>query len=164
MNMMIDFNKVGYVLNKRKQQLKIQGFSEFVKEYAHDKCHYYTVALCEILGIDSISLFYLKTSGRIIHSAVKLSDSLQIIDAYGLEEEKNILALWDATNYMTGIYQKEGNCLAKSLSYRDFNPSEFYENCQLNAMMPEIKNVAHKWLSILDIKLPTKNGSTVILT
>lgn len=144
--MEIDFNKACKAMERQLKLATDEHNSKIIAEFMHDKCHYFTVVTAEQLDLREVTIFHLKSSGRIIHSAVAIGDNT-VMDALGNRTADEVEAVYDAMNSFTGIYHAEGQCVSSSLSLSDFDPDQFYTEPLSD--LSEVKKRALKWLKRL---------------
>lgn len=117
-----------------------------------DNCHYFTLIAAEKLKSQKVAIFYLKASGRVIHSAVVIDDDT-VMDALGERPVLEVEASIDAINNITSnhfpatIYDKEGACISRILLFSEFDPAQFYNSPPSNLNM--MKKDALLWLKRL---------------
>jgi len=148
---MIDYTLAIQLAEKRQSLCKNKETSNFIREFAFDKCHYLTKVLADHLLSKDVTLFYLSNTQQIIHSAIPV-EAGAVLDAQGIARTKEIEAYYDASNHAMGQFEALGPCLSEQIPAATFDPDSFYHT-SFDVIKAELLDRAKRHFFLLGIDL-----------
>lgn len=141
--MNIDFEKACVAMKRKSELAKDECSTKIIAEFLYNKCHYFTLIACEYLRAESVTIFYLSNSGRIVHSAIAV-DKNMVLDVLGRRTSSEIKSAYDAMNSVTGLFHTEGHCVSRTLPIASINLDSLYTEPLID--LSEVRQKATDWL------------------
>lgn len=133
------------ILEIYKRRIELQEsnpeYSQFVREFAYDRCHYLTMALSKKLKTTNIAIFYLSKTNQIIHSAVLTNN--YAIDAFGKQSIADIETFYNYQNKAMGKFDEYGQCEHFQTTLANLIPNRFYDAAYYD--LDTLKKIIDKW-------------------